>query len=73
MKTVRIVPIIVADMTAHPAMKVIISGIPGTVSVFSIMPEPTTRATIAPTIHAKIPRRGLSFIFYFVSFLVFLL
>jgi len=59
--------------TTQPATTVITPGIPGTVNVESIIPDPTASATITPTTHEKIPTIVLSAMFlppYFFFFRV---
>jgi len=53
--------------TTQPATTVITPGIPGTVNVESIIPDPTASATITPTTHAKIPTIVLSAMFTSLS------
>lgn len=62
LKIARIKLMIAPTTTTHPAIVVIIAGIAGTDRVPLIMPEPTARATMIPTIHVNIPTKLFSFI-----------
>ena len=71
LKIARITLIIAPTTTTHPAIIVMIPGMAGTAKVPSIMPEPTARATITPTIHVNTAAKLFSAIL-FTSFLFLL-
>lgn len=60
--------IIAPTTTTQPEITVTTAGRAGTTSVPSIIPEPTARDTITPTIHIKIPTKLFCILtsFYFL-------